>query len=230
MRRTIFFVTVFSLGLTLNAQNALELAKAKKQLNKANLELLEQKPTKEAKKSAKVLKKEGWQVPAGKRDIASQITTVQLLSVEQMADTEGNPIDRFLIQEGKSIAGSYNVARDHARIMAMTSIASALETKILAALQTAAENKQSTSITTTSLDQFRQKGKMIIDACLTNIQIPLTIFRITNQMYEVSLQVACDKKELSKRLAKKIQQELELELDNFSDLENVMLDAVNVQE
>ena len=58
-------------------QSAKELAKQQQELNEINMKLLNSKPSKDAKKQEKKLVKEGWQVPAGGKTIAKQITETQ---------------------------------------------------------------------------------------------------------------------------------------------------------
>ena len=60
MKKMIFIlVTAMLCTMTMNAQSALELAKEQRKLNEINAKMLNLKPTKDAKKQARQLKKAG---------------------------------------------------------------------------------------------------------------------------------------------------------------------------
>lgn len=203
------------------AQSASELAKQQKELNEINLKLLNSKASKSARKEAKKLIKQNWLVPAGSKSIDMQITEVQLLGEVLMADENGNPVRRYIIRSSQAVSGSFNAGVAAARANAQVEIAAMLQTKVAAAMETKLDNQQTTSITANTVEKFHERAKSIIDACLTNTNTVLSIYRLTPQNnYEVQVQVAFDKKELSARLKRRIQQELEMEGDN--DLNDIV--------
>lgn len=208
------------------AQNAAELAKQQKELNEINMKLLNSKPSKDAKKQEKQLIKQGWLVPAGSKTIAKQITESQLLGEELMADETGNPVKRYIIRSSQSVSGSFNAGVAAARANAQVELAAMLETKIAAAMETKLDNQQNTAISVHTVDKFHERAKSIIDGCLTNTSTVLSIYRLTPQNnYEVQVQVAFDKKELTARLKRKMQQELEQEGDD--DLNDIVDSILN---
>lgn len=203
------------------AQSAAELAKQQKEINEINMKLLNSKPSKDARTQEKTLKKQGWQVPAGSKTIAKQITETQLLGEELMADETGNPVKRYIIRSAQTVSGSYNAGVAAARANAQIELAAMLETKVAAAMETKIDNQQTSAITANTVDKFHERAKSIIDACLTNTNTVLSIYRITPQNnYEVQVQVAFDKKELVARLKRNIQKELEKEGDE--DLNDIV--------
>lgn len=196
------------------AQSAKELAKQQQELNEINMKLLNSKPSKDAKKQEKKLVKDGWQVPAGGKSIAKQITETQLLGEELMADEVGNPTKRYIIRSAQAIAGTFNAGVATARSNAQVELAAMLETKVAAALEGKLDNQQTSAITANTVEKFHERAKAIIDASLTNTRTVLSIYRVNMQNnYEVQVQVAFDKKELAARLKRNIQKELEQEGD-----------------
>lgn len=203
------------------AQSAAELAKQQKELNEINMKLLNAKPSKDAKKQDKQLVKQGWMVPAGGKTIAKQITEAQLLGEELMADETGNPVKRYIIRSAQSVSGTFNAGVATARANAQVEVAAMLETKIAAAMETKLDNQQTSAITTHTVEKFHERAKAIVDASLTNTNTVLSIYRLTPQNnYEVQVQIAFDKKELSARLKRNIQKELEKEGDD--DLNDIV--------
>ena len=215
MKKVIILMAIAILsGTTMSAQSAKELAKQQQELNEINLKMLNSKPTKDAKKQEKKLAKEGWCVPAGSKTIAKQITETQLLGEELMADEMGNPTKRYIIRSAQAVAGTYNAGAAAARANAQVELASMLETKVAAAMENKLDNQQNSAISANTVEKFHERAKSIIDAALTNTRTTVSIYRVTPQNnYEVQIQLAFDKKELSARLKRRIQQELEIEGD-----------------
>lgn len=215
MKKMILMVAaVLMTSTAVNAQSAIELAKQQKELNDINRKMLNQKPTKDAKKQAKELKKEGWLVPAGELSIEQQLTKSQLMGEELMADENGAPTKRFIMQTAIQTAGSYNSGYAAARTAAMTELAGLLKTEIVSAFQQKLDNAQNSSINATTVDKFNQRTKGIIDQALTNSITCLKIYRrLPNNNFEVQVRLAFDKKELAARLKRNMQKELEQEGD-----------------
>ena len=219
-KRIIMMVMAVLSTASIFAQSAKELAK-QQELNEINMRLLNSKPSKDAKKQEKKLVKDGWQVPAGGKSIAKQITETQLLGEELMADEVGNPTKRYIIRSAQSIAGTFNAGVATARTNAQVELAAMLETKVAAALEGKLDNQQTSAITANTVEKFHERAKAIIDASLTNTRTVLSIYRVNMQNnYEVQVQVAFDKKELAARLKRNIQKELEQEGDE--DLNDIV--------
>lgn len=203
------------------AQSAVELAKQQKELNDINMKSLNSKPSKYARKQEKLLIKQGWLVPAGGKSIAKQIDDTQLLGEELMADETGNPVKRYIVRSSQAVSGSFNTGVAAARANAQVELAAMLQTRIAAAMESKLDNQQTKAITANTIEKFHERAKSIIDACLTNTNTVLSIYRLTPQQnYEVQVQVAFDKKELSSRLKRRMLQELEQEGDD--DLNDIV--------
>lgn len=222
MKKTFaMLVLAFAAFTSASAQSAVELAKQQKELDKINMSLINGKVSKSAKSEAKKLKKEGWMVPAGAKDIEHQITGVQLLTEELMADEAGNPTKRYIVRSGMATSGTINTGVATARTNAQVELAAMLETRVAGAMETKLDNQQNTSITATTVEKFHERAKAIIDACLTNTRTELTIYReLPNHNYQVQVQVAFDKKELEARIKRALQRQLEMEGDE--DLNDIV--------
>lgn len=202
-----------------NAQSATDLARQQQELNNILRKSLNAKPTKDAKKQAKELKKQGWVVPAGERSIEQQITESQFLSAELMSDENGAPTKRFIQHTGVSTAGTYNAAYAASRSNAQVEIANMLETEIAAAMQGKLDNSQQSAINATTVEKFNQRIKAIVHESLSNSLPILAIYRVLpNNNFEVQVRIAFDKKEVSARLKRALQKELELEGDQLNEM------------
>lgn len=225
MKKMILCMAVAMLTTVSFAQSAVDLSKQQQKQNDINMKMLKVKPTKEAKKQAKELKKEGWIVPVGEPTIEQQLMQSQLYAVELMADENGAPVKRYLQNTAMQTSGSYNAGYAAARSAALTNIASMMETQLVAAWQQALDNAQSGVITSTTNDKFNQRVKAIVDQSITNAIPMMNIYRVLpNNNYQVQVRIAFDKKELAARLKRALQKELEIEGD---ELNKVVDDLIN---
>lgn len=213
------FVMAAILAAGVSAQNAADLARQQQELNNIMRKTLNAKPTKDAKKQAKELKKQGWVVPAGERSIEQQITESQFLTAELMTDENGAPAKRFIQHTGVSTAGTYNAAYAAGRSNAQVEIANMLETEIAAAMQGKLDNAQQNAVNATTVEKFNQRIKAIVHESLSNSIPVLAIYRVLpNNNFEVQVRIAFDKKEVAARLKRALQKEIEMEGDQLNNM------------
>ena len=209
MKKIISLFIVIAASTMSYAQDAKDLAKKQMELNEINMKLANLKPTKEAKKQAKVLTRQGWKVPAGQPSIERQITKMQLYQAELMTDGNGNPTTRYITHSAQQTAGTYNAGYAAARATAQAEVASTIKTSIISTLDMSLGNNQSDAATAASVDVLKTNTKMIVDEVLTG-SIPLLVAyrRLPNNNFEVQFGLAYDKMELRSRLKNKLLKEL----------------------
>lgn len=224
MKKTIILLVSVMMTMVSFAQSAKELAKEQAELRAINMKILKAKPTKEAKKQAKQLTKEGWGVPVGEKSIERQITESQIYGEELMTDEMGGVTKRFMMQTAVQTAGTYNAGYAAARANAQVELAALLKTEIVAAMQAKLDNAQSSTISTITVDKFNQRSKSIVDETLTNAIPTVVIYRrLQNNNFEVQVRLAFDKKELAARLKRNMRQELEKEGDELEPIVDYIL-------
>lgn len=200
---------------TCMAQSYAALAKAQQEMDKLNKELAYPKPTSADKKEAKALKKEKWMILAGEDPTEIQIHKSRLYGACLMYDDDMQPTKRYILRTSAATSGSLDEALADAILSAQTQIASLIQTQLVSAMEKGLDNAQSSAISAVTVDKFHQRVKAITEQCMTNMQTPLTIYRVMpNNQYQAQVRVAYDKIELKRQLTKKIQKELEMEGDN----------------
>lgn len=215
MKKLFLILMTALMATSLYAQDPIDLAKQRLKMTEAYKKLLKGKPTKDAKKQAKELKKAGWLVPAGERGIEYQIMESHLYEAELMLDENEMPVKRYIIQSGISTAGTYNAGYAAARANAQVELAAMLETELVAAMESKLDNAQANSRTAITVEEFHERMKSVIDMSLTNTIPVLRVYRpLSNNNFEVQVRVVFDKKELAARIKRNMQKELELEGDN----------------
>lgn len=206
------------------AQSAIELAKQQRELNKVNMDMLNMKPSKDAKKQAKQRAKDGWEVPAGSLSMANQFTRAQLMRQELMANDAGEPVARYILHEATVTSGSESVGYSYARAQCQAEIASMLQTKIAAAIKRKQDNDQNSAIDATTVSKFHERGKSITEATLSMMTPVVHIYRVLpNNNYQVQVTIAYDKKVMKDQMKRQLAKELEAEGDELDkDLGDVV--------
>lgn len=221
MKKILFILAAALMAATtVNAQqSAADLARQQAELNAIHMRMVNAKPSKAAKKQAKELRRQGWQVPAGELAMEQQITMSQLYNMEQMVDASGVNQKRFIQVTGQQTSGSYNAAFAAARAAAQTEVASMLETELVAAFQQKMDNQQTAAGQALTNDQFNQRMKAVVDQTLTNTIPIVAIYRqLPTGNYEVQVRIAFDKQELMSRLRRNLQQELQQDGDELEEI------------
>ncbi len=224
MKKILVLLAVAFMGASEGyAQSAIELAKQQRELDKVNMDMLNAKPSKDAKKQAKQRTKDGWEVPGGS-SMASQFTRAQLMRQELMANDAGEPVARYILHEATVTSGSGSVGYSSARAQCQAEIASMLETKIAAAMKRKQDNAQNSAIDATTVDKFHERGRAITDATLSMMTPVVHIYRVLpNNNYQVQVTVAYDKKVMKKQMKRQLAEELEAEGDGLdSELDGIV--------
>lgn len=228
IRKVILMVAaVLMTSTVVNAQTSAEQWKSNAKERKAAVKYLDKEgSTKDAKKRAKKLEKEGWIVMGSGKAMDKQITDDQLRASETMKDETGATVTRYIQHDAGAVQGTLNAATTQARLACQAEIASLIETKLAGAMEQKIDGAQGSSITAQTVDEFHQRFKAIVDGCLTNMVQGLTIYRVLpNNNYEVQVTYSFDKKELAAQLKRKLQKELEMEGDE--DLNGLVDETMN---
>ena len=217
MKKFISLLIVAAMATTVAfAQSAKELAKEQYKADKVLLKLMNVKPTSSAKKEAKRYEKEGWLVPAGEVDIATQITKSQIYADELIRDDAGFTTKRYVQSTAIAKARSYNAAYNTAVQNAKADIAASLQTEIIAAMQSEIDNE---AVSATGVEKFNMKASAITNSTLTNTISSIVIYRrLEDKVIEFQVRIVFDKMELVARLKREMLKQLELNSDDVEDI------------
>ena len=161
----------------------------------------EKQITKEAKKEAKKLKKEGWQVPAGAFSMERQLTKAYMLQEETDAD-------------GQAISGGsfYDAAKMQAVELAKAELAGNIATDLTTLVNLKLGNQQISADKASSASEIIQKGKSLVSQKLGSTIPLIELFRTKGDgSVEVQIRLAYDKKKGIKDALDAIDSELEAE-------------------
>ena len=201
-------LVMLSLSMGVSAQNALQ---KKVKENKA---ALKEKASKDAKKEAKRLQKEGWTVSPGGLPLEKQVDRLYMFLEDYDDDMEPVYVDG----EGRSIAENFAAAQIQATELARMNIASKISSEATGIVDNMVANKmladdQAASITTTLVE-----NKSIFSQKLGRVQTPLTVTReLKNKNKEVMVRMVTKVSSIKEIAKEAVRAELEKQGTELSD-------------
>lgn len=200
--------------LASNAQDAKDLQKERKEIRKASMEELNEKVSKDAKKEAKRLKKEGWITTPGTLPLEKQLNTSYLMQMER--DNSMYPM--YIMAEAMSVGENYDAAKMQASELAKLQLAGKMQTEITALIENSIGNQQLSKDEASSLTQTVNASKGLISQKIGRVIVVVECYRVkANQNKEVLVRIAYNSN-MAKAAAKQaIQEELK---DKNEELHN----------
>ena len=201
-------LVMLSLPMGVSAQNALQ---KKVKENKA---ALKEKASKDAKKEAKRLQKEGWTVSPGGLPLEKQVDRLYMFLEDYDDDMEPVYVDG----EGRSIAENFAAAQIQATELARMNIASKISSEATGIVDNMVANKmladdQAASITTTLVE-----NKSIFSQKLGRVQTPLTVTReLKNKNKEVMVRMVTKVSSIKEIAKEAVRDELEKQGKELSE-------------
>ena len=190
---------IWFMSLPVTAQNNEDVWKERKELRKMSREALKEKASKDARKEAKSLSKEGWQSAPGALPIERQLDRSYMM--QQEFDDDMFP--KYLMGEGMSIAESYDAAKMQATELAKQNLAGQIQTEITALVENNVSNKQLSPDEATSVTQTVMGAKNFISQSIGRVITVVEVFRTKkNGNKEVLVRIAYNS-QMAKDAAKK---------------------------
>lgn len=162
--------------------------------------------SKDAKKQAKVLKKEGWLVNAGAQPIERQLEK----SYHMQNEMGENGYAKYIVGEGRATAGNYNAAKKQAEMAAKQEIAGRIQTEIAEIIETSVANSELDQGDAASVNKIVSEAKGLITNSIGRTISVVEMYRVNSKKNtEVTVHLAYSE-EMARAAAKKaIQKDLE---------------------
>ncbi len=135
---TIIVVCLLAGATATYAQITKEQLKERKELQKIAKSELKEKASKDARKEAKKLKKDGWQIAPGALPIEKQLDRVYTMKYE----IDDDMFPKWIMGEAMSVGENYDAAKMQALALAKQNLAGEIQTEITALLENNVDNKQ----------------------------------------------------------------------------------------
>lgn len=208
---------VWLFSLPLCAQDKEDIWKERKELRKMSREALKEKASKDARKEAKKLKKDGWLAAPGALPIERQLDKSYMM--QQEFDDDMFP--KYLMGEGMSIAENYDAGKMQATELAKQNLAGQIQTEITALIENNVSNKQLSADEAASVAQTVMGAKNFISQSIGRVITIVELYRTKkNGNKEVLVRIAYNSqmaKEAAKKAVRKDLEEKGEELINQID-------------
>lgn len=197
-------LVAFTMGVS--AQTSKEIAKERSEIRKLSKAEFNEKASKDARKEAKRLKKEGWQAAPGALPIEKQLDKSYLMQQEY----DENLFPKYLMGEAMSIGENYDAAKMQALELAKQNLAGQIQTEVTALIENTVANKQLQPEEAASVVQSISAGKNLISQSIGRVLTVVEVYRtVNNKNKEVLVRIAYNA-EMAKAAAKQaVREDLE---------------------
>ena len=194
------------------AQDAKEIMKERKAIQKMAKQELAAKVDKATKKEAKRLAKEGWVVSPGALPLEKMLQR----SFEMQMQVDENLFPKFIMANAQSIAENYDAAKTAATSLAITNLAGQIQTEVTALIENTVANKQLSAEDAASISETVMASKNLISQSIGRTIVVVECYRILpNKNREIMVRIAYNG-EMAKEAAKKaVREELEKKGDDL---------------
>lgn len=198
-------VAIGSVAAPIYADNITDRQKERKELAKASKKQLNEKATKQARKEAKNLQKQGWTVAPGALPIEKQLDRSYLMQYE--FDNDG--YQTYIMAEGMSVGGSYDAAKMQALELAKQNLAGQIQTEITALVENSVSNEQLTEGEVATVTRSVLASKNLISQSLGRVIPVVELYRPTEKNNkEVLVRLAYNTLNAKRAAIKAIEQDL----------------------
>lgn len=189
--------------VAVSAQTTREIVKERKVLAKASKNELEKKASKAARKEAKKLKRQGWQVVPGALPLEKQLDKSYMMQYECDEDL----FPKYLMGEAMSIGENYDAAKMQALELAKQNLAGQIQTEVTALIENTVANEQLQAEEAASITNSVMASKNLISQSIGRVITVIEVYRtLGNKNKEVLVRIAYNS-EMAKAAAKKAARE-----------------------
>lgn len=219
IRFLIIFV-LFGISLNVSAQLTKEQIQERREFAKYSKAELNEKASKDARKEAKELKKEGWRVAPGALPMEKQLDR----SYQMKSAFEDDMLTpKYVMGDATSIGENYDAAKMQALALAKQNLAGSIQTEVGALIENGVSNEQLAPEDASSVTNTISSGKQRIIQSLGRTVTVVEMYRtLRNKNKEVRVVIAYNM-DMAKAAAKKAiradlnekSEELKKQLDNL---------------
>ena len=185
---------------------------------------MNKKASKDARKEAKKLKKEGWEVTPGALPIEKQLDRAYMMQYE--ISESGLP--KYVIGEAMSIGEHYDAAKMQALQLAKQNLAGSVQTEVSALVEGLVSNKQLTAGEAASLSETTMSSKALITQNLGRTITAVEMYRtLKNGNKEVLVRIAYNSALALEAAKQAIRQNMKAKGDDLSGKLDKILENMN---
>ncbi len=215
MKKVLFLAMAMLVACSASyAQDAKEIMKERKAIQKMARQELSAKVDKATKKEAKRLAKEGWVVSPGALPLEKQLQ--RAYEMEYQYDDLGLP--KYIMANAQSIAEHYDAAKTAATSLAITNLAEQIQTKVSALIENTVANKQLSAEQAASISETVKASKNLISQSIGRTIAVVECYRVLkNKNREVMVRIAYNGEMAKQAAVQAVRGELEKKGENLHE-------------
>lgn len=188
--------------------------KERQEIRKLAKKELDAKVDKAAKKEAKRLQKEGWNVKPGALPMEKQLERSYLMQYEY----EDNLFPKYIMGEASSVGESYDAAKTAAISLAITNLAGQIQTEVTALVENTVGNRQLSAEDAASIVETVMASKNLVSQSIGRTIPVVEVYRINSKKNnEVLVRLAYNSEMAREAVKKAVREELEKKGENLHE-------------
>lgn len=213
MKKVLFLAMAMLVACSASfAQDAKEIMKERKAIQKMAKQELAAKVDKATKKEAKRLAKEGWVVSPGALPLEKMLQR----SFEMQMQVDENLFPKFIMANAQSIAENYDAAKTAATSLAITNLAGQIQTEVTALIENTVANQQLAAEDAASISETIMSSKNLISQSIGRTIVVVECYRILpNKNREIMVRIAYNGEMAKDAAQKAVREELEKKGDDL---------------
>ena len=213
---TVAMALLIAVSGALNAQDAKEVRKQRKEVSRLAKSELKEKASKDARKEAKKLEKEGWVIFPGDLPLAKQLDRSYGMEFEYGQNAAGNVVPKYLVGRGISTGENYSAAQNAAVELAKQYVAGLAEIDITSITETTMANQEKD--VATSLAEVVSSSKNIVSKKIGEVTPIVTLRKEEGKgLVSVLVRVVYDRNTVLKAYKETIREELQKKGDKLHE-------------
>lgn len=187
MQKLITLILLVLIVSSISAQTQVEIMRERQWIVQQTKQELDKKVSKETKKEAKRLKKEGWIVTPGALPLEKQLERSYLMQYEY----DANLFPKYIMANAQSIGENYDNAKTTAMAWAITNLAEQIQTEVVAVIENTIINQQIAAEDASSITETVMASKNLIAQSIGRVITVVECYRVLdNKNREVMIRVA----------------------------------------
>lgn len=187
MQKLITLILLVLIVSSISAQTQVEIMRERQWIVQQTKQELDKKVSKETKKEAKRLKKEGWIVTPGALPLEKQLERSYLMQYEY----DANLFPKYIMANAQSIGENYDNAKTTAMAWAITNLAEQIQTEVVAVIENTMINQQIAAEDASSITETVMASKNLIAQSIGRVITVVECYRVLdNKNREVMIRVA----------------------------------------
>ena len=200
---------------SLYAQDAKEIRKQRKEVARLAKSEMKDRASKDARKEAKKLEKEGYVVFPGDLPLAKQLDRSYIMEYEYVQNAAGSIVPKYLVGRGLATGENYSAAQNAAVQLALQYVAGLAEIDITTLTETTLANREESVVA--SVAEVVSASKNIVAKKIGEVQPVVSLHKDEKKGVTVLVRVVYDRNTVMQTYKETIREQLEAKGDKLHE-------------